>query len=225
METLLDVPLREVRIFRNVVSKRLTAQQNADAVTIGSQVHMASAKGDPSTPSGRALLAHELTHVAQRAMGSEPGPEEETQAQQIEHAAGAAPSRERTSRQGHPPLPLAHRLPPAPASPVLEVAPVAQGAHGFAGFAPPTATPPAANGNGAMAIARAPADRILGTSDMNAGAPVATPDAMAQEDPQKKQQEEANLVDRVVDAVMRRLRRETALERERRGAFHSEIGG
>jgi hypothetical protein len=39
------------------------------------------------------------------------------------------------------------------------------------------------------------------------------------------QEEQAGLVERAVEAVMRRLRRETELERERRGAFRSEIGG
>jgi hypothetical protein len=32
-------------------------------------------------------------------------------------------------------------------------------------------------------------------------------------------------VDRIVEAVMRRLRREGTFERERRGSFRSEIGG
>jgi hypothetical protein len=37
--------------------------------------------------------------------------------------------------------------------------------------------------------------------------------------------DETGLIDRVVEAVLRRLRRDGALERERRGAFRSEIGG
>jgi hypothetical protein len=99
-------------------------------------------------------------------------------------------------------------------------------AHAAPRFAGPILPPAAAalgSGNGATAIARAPADRIPG---MTGESPVPGPDAAtSQEDPQKKQQDEANVVDRVVEAVMRRLRRESALERERRGAFHSEIGG
>jgi hypothetical protein len=227
METLLDVPLREVRVFRNVVSRRLTASQDADAVTFGNEIHMAPGQGDPSTPSGQALLAHELSHVAQRSQGSEPDTEEETRAQQLEHAVSATPSRIPAVTQDRTSLPLSHRrAQPQALSPVLEVAPVARSTYGVAGLGPRPAETSAGSGNGGTAIARAPADRIPAISGVGADAPIAAPDATAvEEDPQKKQQDEANLVDRVVEAVMRRLRRETALESERRGAFHSEIGG
>ena len=64
MEGLLDVPLHEVRIFRGQVSQRLTRAMQADAVTVGNQVHFAGGKGDSSLPAGRALIAHELAHYA-----------------------------------------------------------------------------------------------------------------------------------------------------------------
>lgn len=64
LEGLLDVPLHEVRIFRGQVSQRLTERMQADAVTIGNQVHVATGEGNPALPSGRALLAHEVTHYA-----------------------------------------------------------------------------------------------------------------------------------------------------------------
>jgi hypothetical protein len=45
------------------------------------------------------------------------------------------------------------------------------------------------------------------------------------EDEKPEERDEAGFVDRVVDAVLRRLKRDGALERERRGPFRSEIGG
>jgi hypothetical protein len=44
-------------------------------------------------------------------------------------------------------------------------------------------------------------------------------------DDNEPDRDEPGGVDRVVEAVMRRLRREGSLERERRGSFRSEIGG
>jgi hypothetical protein len=55
--------------------------------------------------------------------------------------------------------------------------------------------------------------------------PAAEPGAREGEGAALGQEEQAGLVERTVEAVMRRLRRETDLERERRGAFRSEIGG
>ena len=72
MEGLLDVPLREVRVFRGQTSQRITSSMRADAVTVGNQIHVAPGRGDASSPQGRALLGHELSHVATRQGASEP---------------------------------------------------------------------------------------------------------------------------------------------------------
>jgi Domain of unknown function (DUF4157) len=226
METLLDVPLREVRVFRNVVSQRLTATQDADAMTIGNQIHMAPGKGEPSTPSGQALLAHELSHVAERSFGREPTRAEEARAFRLEQAVGSASEPVRTL-QSYPAQPLAHRI--APARPV---APVAEGAPAmYSGSFGPIAGSAAATSSigNASAVALAPLSRIPGMAETMAPLSDWIPEAAdadsAQDEGRKKQQDEANLVDRVVDAVMRRVRRESALDRERRGAFRSQIGG
>jgi hypothetical protein len=59
MEKLFDVPLKEVRVFRNSTSHQAAHAHSADALAVGHDVHMASGRGNPSTPSGQALLAQE----------------------------------------------------------------------------------------------------------------------------------------------------------------------
>jgi hypothetical protein len=43
--------------------------------------------------------------------------------------------------------------------------------------------------------------------------------------PDDEERDEAGLIERVVEAVLRRVRRDSLLDRERRGVFRSEIGG
>jgi hypothetical protein len=141
MEGLLDVPLREVRIFRGQTSQRLTSQLRADAVTVGNQIHVAPGRGDPSQPHGQALLGHELSHVAARQAGAAPvardddasspdapasslpvnisPQEDEARAMRLEHAmiradapSPARPATPRPAAQPPAPLSLEHRAPP-----------------------------------------------------------------------------------------------------------------
>ena len=104
MEGLLDVPLHEVRIFRGQVSQRLTERMQADAVTIGNQVHVAPGEGEPGLASGRALLAHEVTHYAVHRIEAE----------------GPAATISGPSASGEPAWPVFSGIAPEPGAPSLD---------------------------------------------------------------------------------------------------------
>jgi Domain of unknown function (DUF4157) len=62
----------KVRVFRGSFAEEITAKHKADAVTIantGMILMRESARSAPGTRSAQALLAHELTHVAQAQRG------------------------------------------------------------------------------------------------------------------------------------------------------------
>ena len=62
----------EVRIFRGALAEEVTRRHGADAVTVantGMILMRESPRSAPGTTSGRALLAHEVTHVAQAQRG------------------------------------------------------------------------------------------------------------------------------------------------------------
>jgi len=62
----------KVRVFRGPLAEEVTARHKADAVTIGNTgmiLMRQSARSASGTTTGRALLAHELTHVAQAQRG------------------------------------------------------------------------------------------------------------------------------------------------------------
>jgi hypothetical protein len=237
METLLDVPLHEVRVFRDSVAQQVTHAHGADAVTVENAVHLSPGQGEPSAPSGQALLAHELSHVAARQAGSiEPSELEERRAQSIEYAVKAQPEQQQLPARPAPAPRLDHRvsaLHTAPsASPLAGMAQAASYSGGFArgGFAG-SGTAGSAGGGGSGAAALAPLDRVPAPMDqtMMAGAlgAGAAADAAGTTElgAEAEERDEAGTIDRVVEAVLRRLRREGSLERERRGSFRSEIGG
>ena len=61
-----------VRVFRGAFAEEVTARHKADAVTVantGMILVRESPRSAPGTTSGRALLAHEMTHVAQAQRG------------------------------------------------------------------------------------------------------------------------------------------------------------
>ena len=87
-----------VRVFRGAFAEEITAKYKADAVTVantGMILMRGSARSAPGTTSHQALLAHELTHVAQaqRGMhfahehGGSDG-EHEQEARAVEHSVG-----------------------------------------------------------------------------------------------------------------------------------------
>lgn len=71
-ERKLGVDLSHVRVFTGELAQEINKTYNADAVTIGNtgMILMAgSAEKSMATAEGQALLAHELTHVAQSKRG------------------------------------------------------------------------------------------------------------------------------------------------------------
>src|SRR5689334_17692343 len=71
-EQRLGVDLGHVRIFSGEFAEEFNKTRNADAVTIGGTGMIlmgGSADRSMATPQGQALLAHELTHVAQAERG------------------------------------------------------------------------------------------------------------------------------------------------------------
>jgi hypothetical protein len=68
MESRIGGSFSSVRVFRGPFAEAITKQHRADAVTVGSTGMILMREGprsDPKTALGKALLAHELTHVAQ----------------------------------------------------------------------------------------------------------------------------------------------------------------
>jgi hypothetical protein len=237
MEGLVDVPLSEVRIFRGRIARGVTQRLGADAVSAGPNVFFAPGEGNLASPSGRSLLAHELSHVAPSQDGAtRPSePDEERSALRLEHAVQRQESLDLTGplqRAGASGTPRS--LPSAPAPAAFGPAPlenraarVAPPAPSFSAgvFGAPNAS--IAGAGAPPAVARAGRERSPASMEPAASEeePAAEPDARAGDGAALGQEEQAGLVERTVEAVMRRLRRETDLERERRGAFRSEIGG
>ena len=72
MESRIGGSFSQVRVFRGPFAEAVTKQHRADAVTVGATGMILVREGprsDPSTALGKALLAHELTHVAQAQKG------------------------------------------------------------------------------------------------------------------------------------------------------------
>lgn len=102
MERELGVSLAGVRIHADSVAAQATQALDAEAFTIGEDIFFAAGKYAPDTHSGRKLLTHELTHVAQALRGlagptgeglrvSQPGDPLEREAEAVaERAVGAA---------------------------------------------------------------------------------------------------------------------------------------
>jgi len=107
-ERKLGVDLGDVRIYSGEVARTVTRSKGAEALTVGTtKAILMGGSGDksPLTASGRGLLAHELTHVAQdkkrlhpKSIGETTGPftlEDEVEAEQMaaqEEAAHAGAS-------------------------------------------------------------------------------------------------------------------------------------
>lgn len=71
-ERRLGVDLGGVRVYTGEFAEKVTTRHGAEAVTVGGtgMIFMSgSPDRSPATSAGRALLAHELTHVAQSARG------------------------------------------------------------------------------------------------------------------------------------------------------------
>ncbi len=65
MEGLLGCDFSDVRIYDSQQAGEIARQLSAEAFTAGNKIFSAEGKLDTATSAGKALLAHELTHVAQ----------------------------------------------------------------------------------------------------------------------------------------------------------------
>jgi len=72
MEHRFQADLSGVRIHSDIEAARSALQLSARAYTIGDDIYFASGHFRPDTSKGRALLAHELTHVLQQRNGRVP---------------------------------------------------------------------------------------------------------------------------------------------------------
>lgn len=70
----LDDPLTDVRVHTDERADALTRSVSARAFTTGSDIFFARGEYRPATTTGDALLAHELTHVAQQRGAPVTGP-------------------------------------------------------------------------------------------------------------------------------------------------------
>jgi hypothetical protein len=100
------VDLGEVRIHTGPFAQHVTRQHGAEAVTVGGtgMIFMAGTPDrSPVTAAGQALLAHELTHVAQAARGiyrSAPGEPAPLATEEHEHEAHAVEAAELAQASG-----------------------------------------------------------------------------------------------------------------------------
>jgi hypothetical protein len=72
MEARLGGSFGDVRVLRGAFADRVTRRHGADALTIGATgliLMRDTPRTNPRTPEGRAVLAHELTHVQQAKQG------------------------------------------------------------------------------------------------------------------------------------------------------------
>ncbi len=72
MEGRLGARFSDVRVVRGAFADRVTRKHGADAVTVGATgviLMRETARTNPNTERGRAVLAHELTHVKQAQQG------------------------------------------------------------------------------------------------------------------------------------------------------------
>jgi len=116
------VDLGDVRIHTGPFAQHVTRQHSAEAVTVGGtgMIFMAGTPDrSPVTAAGQALLAHELTHVAQAARGiyrSAPGEPAPLATEEHEHEAHAVEAAELAQaagggrEQGPPPMSEAELL-------------------------------------------------------------------------------------------------------------------
>ena len=116
MERRLGGRFGDVRVFRGAFAEAVTKAHRADAVTVANTGMILVREGprsDPKTALGKALLAHELTHVsqAQRGLhfakegGESQGEAHEQEAEQVEakvyaEASGAAASSSKAAPRG-----------------------------------------------------------------------------------------------------------------------------
>jgi hypothetical protein len=85
MEALTGADLKGVRVHTGELAQEMAETTGAKAFTLNDRdVFFAGGEFNPRTPQGQALLAHELTHVAERQQGVFPALQRPTMARQSE---------------------------------------------------------------------------------------------------------------------------------------------
>jgi hypothetical protein len=80
----------DVRVHTGGEASALAAERGAAAVSVGDDIFFRTGRFQPETQEGRRLLAHELTHVAQRRQGGAPAPRAALEAEADAVAASVA---------------------------------------------------------------------------------------------------------------------------------------
>jgi hypothetical protein len=148
LEPQLGVDLTSLRVHRGEDSGRMAEALDARAFTVGGEVHVPASQGSLSSGSGRALLAHELVHVAQqRRLGPNLPDESSPHGRQLENEARSMEQAWLAPASVAPPVPLLSAPTASPAGPTpdpgttqIQAAP----AEAPAPQAPPAAPAPAA---------------------------------------------------------------------------------
>jgi hypothetical protein len=218
MEHLLGRDFGEVRVHSEPIAARMAAALRADAFTVGRDIYFGRGRAKFDTPSGMALLGHELTHVGQRQEIGRPRPGGALQAQDEERE---ALSSELTLRHALPDG-RAESLQPPRLSMTLAGWPTGRGADGGPPLEASSARdiPSIGASRPPMELARAPADRPVtsqttaSTTAAAATAPATSSAAEAQAPEQQGGQVDVRaLASQVYELIMRRL----TVERERAG--------
>jgi hypothetical protein len=131
----LNIKLPPVFIHRNDVAERILNERRAEAMTIGNHIYFRTGRFEPNTPHGLGLLAHELTHVAQKSAGDgrDGGGQSRRETLESEAVANETLVRQNSRVRGryagiHADLPLPSRSGPAVAAPPAVPAPGAAAA-------------------------------------------------------------------------------------------------
>jgi len=94
--------LSQVRIFPAGEASAAVQAAGSRAITCGSRIALAPGQWAPETPSGRALLAHELAHVTQQAADGMPQLDHKTLDEEIDEELKAKASNPKTLDPSHP---------------------------------------------------------------------------------------------------------------------------
>jgi hypothetical protein len=119
-----------VRVHADAAASRAAKMLSAEAFTVGGDIYFAEGRYRPNTPSGRRLLAHELTHTVQQDDGTRPtdrrfltvshpddGPEREAERVSRQIADGSSPDAMISSQSAVIQRQPTQDAPPPPATP------------------------------------------------------------------------------------------------------------
>jgi hypothetical protein len=156
LEPALGADFAATPVHRGDDTDQAARQLQAKAFAVGGEVHLPSRHGSTESGDGKAILAHELTHIAQQqrlgsSLPSEDSPEGQRLETEAREVAGAVSQPQRLPEQPLTHLslpsvgaPAAQRLPAAPALPPAQAIAVAQQVQRAAldsGIARPTEGP------------------------------------------------------------------------------------